>query len=142
MKTPLEQAVLDWAAEKQINDPEKQYLKLLEELGELAKALLKDEINAIVDESGDVLIVTTILHHLLGGRFPDLFVTARWEFDMSKLVYAISNIQTHTNARDWIWEEVARLLGSKEKADAAFHAAYNKIVKRTGKTINGTFVKD
>jgi NTP pyrophosphatase (non-canonical NTP hydrolase) len=142
MKTQLEHAVIEWAAAKGLNRPEKQYYKLVDELGELSGALLEESPEKIKDEACDVLVVTTVLHHLLGGTFPDLFVKTNYEFEMSMLVYAISNIQTHTNSRDWIWNQIARLLGGQEEAELALQAAYEKIIKRTGKTINGTFVKD
>lgn len=142
MITELEKSVLEWAASKGLNRPDKQYYKLVDELGELSRAILEEAPEKIKDEAGDVLVVATVLHHLLGGRFPDLFVDVKYEFEMSMLVYAVSNIQTHTNSRDWIWNQIARLLGGREEAESALQAAYNKIIKRTGKTINGTFVKD
>ena len=72
-----------------------QYVKLQEEAGELAKALLKDDQPEVIDAIGDMVVVLTNLAHQRG-------------------VYIEECIQT----------------------------AYEVINKRTGKMINGTFVKD
>ena len=76
-------------------DPMVQYVKLQEEAGELAKALIKDDQPEVIDAIGDMVVVLTNLAHQRG-------------------VYIEECIQT----------------------------AYEVINKRTGKMINGTFVKD
>jgi len=76
-------------------NPKIQYVKLQEEAGELAKALLKDDQPEVIDAIGDIVVVLTNLAHQRG-------------------VYIEECIQT----------------------------AYEVINKRTGKMINGTFVKD
>ena len=76
-------------------NPMVQYVKLQEEAGELAKALLKDDQPEVIDAIGDMVVVLTNLAHQRG-------------------VYIEECIQT----------------------------AYDVINKRTGKMINGTFVKD
>ena len=72
-----------------------QYVKLQEEAGELAKALLKSDHDEVNDAIGDMVVVLTNLAHLHG----------------TEIEYCIED-------------------------------AYNIISKRTGKMINGTFVKD
>ena len=72
-----------------------QYVKLQEEAGELAKALLTDDKPEIVDAIGDMVVVLTNLAHLQG--------------------YSI---------------------------EYCIDEAYSVIAARTGKMINGTFVKD
>ena len=72
-----------------------QYVKLQEEAGELAKALLKDDQPEVIDAIGDMVVVLTNLAHQRG-------------------VYIETCVQS----------------------------AYEVINKRTGKMINGTFVKD
>ena len=76
-------------------DAKTQYIKLQEEAGELAKALLKDDEEEVIDAIGDMVVVLTNLAHLHGNE----------------IEYCIED-------------------------------AYNVISKRTGKMINGTFVKD
>ncbi len=72
-----------------------QYVKLQEEAGELAKALLQNDHDEINDAIGDMVVVLTNLAHLHG----------------TEIEYCIED-------------------------------AYNVISERTGKMINGTFVKD
>ena len=72
-----------------------QYVKLQEEAGELAKALLKDDQPEVIDAIGDMIVVLTNLAHIRGVKVED-----------------------------------------------CISSAYNVISKRTGKMINGTFVKD
>jgi len=72
-----------------------QYIKLQEEAGELAKALLENDKPEIIDAIGDMVVVLTNLAALHG------------------------------------W-----------KIEQCIDSAYNVINKRTGKMINGTFVKD
>ncbi len=90
--------IREWARVRGLYDkgnPHTQYVKLQEEAGELAKALLKDDQVEIVDAIGDMVVVLTNLAHLRGVN--------------------IENCIT---------------------------SAYEVINKRTGKMINGTFVKD
>ena len=90
--------IRDWAATRGLYDKgnsHKQYVKLQEEAGELAKALLKNDQPEIVDAIGDMVVVLTNLAHLQG-------------YDIE---YCIDE-------------------------------AYKVIATRTGKMINGTFVKD
>ena len=72
-----------------------QYVKLQEEAGELAKALLRSDHDEVNDAIGDMVVVLTNLAHLHG----------------TEIEYCIED-------------------------------AYNVISQRTGKMINGTFVKD
>jgi NTP pyrophosphatase (non-canonical NTP hydrolase) len=90
--------IRDWAQQRGLYDKgntHTQYVKLQEEAGELAKALLKDDQDEVVDAIGDMVVVLTNLAHLRGV-----------------------NIET------------------------CIASAYDVISKRTGKMINGTFVKD
>jgi NTP pyrophosphatase (non-canonical NTP hydrolase) len=99
-KKPLKmfENIREWARVRGLYDegnPHTQYVKLQEEAGELAKALLKDDQVEVVDAIGDMVVVLTNLAHLRGV-----------------------NIET------------------------CITSAYNVINKRTGKMVNGTFVKD
>ena len=90
--------IRDWAATRGLydeGDSHTQYVKLQEECGELAKALLQDDKPEVIDAIGDIVVVLTNLAHLQG-------------YDIE---YCIDE-------------------------------AYKVIATRTGKMINGTFVKD
>ena len=86
-----------WAEDRGIykkGNSHTQYVKLMEEAGELASALLKKDKAEIVDAIGDMVVVLTNLSAL---------------------------------------EDV--------KIEDCIDSAYNAIANRTGKMINGTFVK-
>ncbi len=90
--------IRDWAATRGLYDKgnaHTQYVKLQEEAGELAKALLQQDKEEIIDAIGDMVVVLTNLAHLQG-------------FEIEQCI----------------------------------DSAYNVIAARTGKMINGTFVKD
>jgi NTP pyrophosphatase (non-canonical NTP hydrolase) len=90
--------IRQWAEEKGIyekGDPKTQTLKLVEESGELAKAVLNDDQDEVIDAIGDCVVVLTNLAHLRGISI-----------------------------------------------EHCIDEAYNVIAKRTGKMVNGTFVKD
>ena len=89
--------IRDWAAVRGIydnGDSKTQYVKLLEEAGELAKALLTNDKPEIQDAIGDMIVVLTNLAHLEGFQ-----------------------------------------------VEECIDSAYQEIAARTGKMINGTFVK-
>jgi len=90
--------IRNWAATRGIYDEgntHTQYVKLMEEAGELAEALLKKDDHEIWDAIGDMVVVLTNLAHQTG-------------MDIEQ---CIDN-------------------------------AYGEISQRTGKMVNGTFVKD
>ena len=61
--------IRDWAAVRGIydnGDNKTQYVKLMEEAGELAKALLKNDKPEVIDAIGDMVVVLTNLAHLEG----------------------------------------------------------------------------
>ena len=63
-----------WAAEKGIytkGDSKTQYIKLLEETGELAKALLNNDKPEIIDAIGDIVVVLTNLAKLENLKIED-----------------------------------------------------------------------
>ena len=63
-----------WAKEKGIykkGDPKTQMLKLIEEVGETSKAILKNDKNEIIDGLGDCLVVLINLSELCGYKLED-----------------------------------------------------------------------
>ena len=91
-------SIRNWAKVRGIyenGDARTQYIKLQEEAGELAKAMLKDDQAEFVDAIGDMVVVLT-------------------------------NLAEQRNVR----------------IETCIASAYNQISNRTGKMINGTFVKD
>ena len=61
--------IREWAEERGIyehGDPKTQYLKLIEEAGEVGRAILKDKDDDIIDGIGDMVVVLTNLAELCG----------------------------------------------------------------------------
>jgi NTP pyrophosphatase (non-canonical NTP hydrolase) len=92
------QLIRDWAGERGLytkGDKKTQFCKLMEEAGELGRAILKEDQPEIVDAIGDMVVVLTNMAHLSGTTI-----------------------------------------------EKCIDTAYNVISKRTGRMVNGTFVKD
>jgi len=90
--------IREWADERGLydkGDPKTQYIKLMEETGEIGRAILKEDTDEIIDGIGDAVVVLTNLAELCGVSIEE-----------------------------------------------CIQEAYDVISKRTGKMVNGTFVKD
>ena len=99
-KKPMKmfEKIRQWAKERGLYDKGNattQYIKLQEEAGELAKALLKNDQPEVIDAIGDIVVVLTNLAYMRGVHI-----------------------------------------------ESCISSAYDVISKRTGKMVNGTFVKD
>ena len=71
--------IKEWADERGIYDhgnPKTQYLKLMEEAGELSRAILKENEDEQVDAIGDMVVVLTNLAELLGLDIEDCIESA------------------------------------------------------------------
>lgn len=88
--------IMNWAIDRNLHiaDPNKQFLKLIEEVGELAEGMAKGRPNDVKDGLGDIYVVLTILSMQLGFSIED-----------------------------------------------CIEQAYEEIKDRTGKMVNGVFVK-
>ncbi len=92
------ECIRTWADERGLydkGDPKTQYIKLMEEAGEVGRAILKEDTDEIIDGIGDMVVVLTNLAELCGVPIEE-----------------------------------------------CIQEAYNVISRRTGKMVNGTFVKD
>ncbi len=74
--------IRDWAKERKLykkGDVKTQFIKLQEESGELAKAILNENENEIIDSIGDIVVVLTNLSHLAGYKIEDCIDQAYFE---------------------------------------------------------------
>ena len=72
-------AIREWANERGLydkGDVKTQYIKLQEEAGELARAIIKKDQPEIVDAIGDCVVVLTNLAHLAGHNIEDCITSA------------------------------------------------------------------
>ena len=72
-------AIREWAAERGLydkGDVKTQYIKLQEEAGEVARAIIKNDLPEIKDGIGDMVVVLTNLAHLAGLEIEDCIASA------------------------------------------------------------------
>lgn len=76
--TNLTEKIKQWAVDRNLHtaNPDKQMLKLFEELGELAEGMAKDRPEQVKDSIGDIYVVLTILSTQLGIDIEDCIVLA------------------------------------------------------------------
>jgi len=68
------QPIRDWAQQRGLydkGDSKTQTIKLMEEVGELSKALLKEDKSEIIDGIGDIVVVLTNLAHMEGLKIEE-----------------------------------------------------------------------
>ena len=129
-----------WAKEKGIDNLEKQELKLIEELGELAKEINLGNKENQKGEIGDVFVVLVVLAGIKNWKLDFRFRPS--ENDIKCHFYNIFTFGIEDNpstAIDYL-NDLARDLG--HDLEECAQIAYDKISKRTGKTIDGQFIKD
>ena len=100
MMDSLVERIEDWAHARGLLDeaninPDRQYMKLVEEVGELGAGMARGDMMETQDAIGDIVVVLTILSYQLGASLP-----------------------------------------------ACVQYAVEEIEGRTGKTVNGVFIKD
>ena len=127
------QSIRNWAIERNLyekGDLKTQLTKLMEEHGELAQSILKNDRNKFIDSIGDMVVVLTNLAEIGNILF-------------SKTCTTCHGLAGH-------WEDVAGDGGPQQfiscecqfGIEECINAAYDEIKNRTGKMVNGTFVKD
>lgn len=134
-----------WANEKSLlveDNAPKQYLKFLEEVGETARAILKNDVEEIKDGFGDIAVTIIILASQLGI---DVDYTCSWD-DIERrkqgFDYFIDVMGPEYVPKDELayLQIVARSYGYN--LTECLNIAWNTIKNRTGKTENGIFKKD
>lgn len=74
MQTKITSEILQWAEERGILNsatPQSQFLKLIEEIGELSQGMQKKDKSEIKDAIGDCVVVLTILSRLYDMSIDD-----------------------------------------------------------------------
>lgn len=117
--------IRDWADKKGIyekGDVKTQFIKLLEEVGELSRAILKKDPEEFKDAIGDCVIVLTNLVELANN---DILSTSHYE-----------DVAGDGGSRELIFDQ------GDTTIEDCINSAYSVIKNRTGKMENGNFVKD
>ena len=79
--------VVQWASDRNLiegSSPEKQFLKTVEEMGEVANALGKNDLPELMDGIGDVTVTLIIMAAQLGVKFEDCLALAYDEIKFRK----------------------------------------------------------
>lgn len=141
----LQPMILEWANNKGLCKAEnatKQRLKLVEECGELASAILRGNIDLQKDAIGDVFVVLTILAEqtncVLDLDFENEEATDSDDvYDyLAFIVYVTSTVSNEICNLF----HVCNILNLNIVECA--NLAWNEIKDRTGRTVDGTFIKD
>ena len=135
--------IIDWAEKRNITGEEcapKQRLKLLEEVGETARAILKNDREEYIDGIGDSFVVLTILAKQVGEPF-DLTSSSDGAYKDYELHELVSSIIYHEYNVDFeIFLEICKRLDMD--IVECVSSAWNEIKDRKGKTSNGVFIKN
>ena len=146
MKTlqELQVLILQWAKEKdllKLENAPKQRLKLLEEVGETAAAILNNKTDEIKDGIGDIFVVLVILAKQLSEEI--IYNTNRFAKDDDKdFVFLFDNILNSKR----IYYSLAYLKDICRKLNLDLtecaNIAWNEIKDRKGQTIDVNFIKN
>ena len=144
--TELRPLIIQWATDKNFVKAEfapKQRLKLIEECGELASAILKNNIAEQKDAIGDIFVVLVILAEQLGDEIYQHYEYESASDDVSELLNEIIKLGFGINDLEYSISyitDIAKTL-NHDLTECA-NLAWDVIKDRTGRTINGSFIKD
>lgn len=122
----------------------KQYLKFLEEVGETARALLKDDQEEIIDGFGDIAVTIIILNKQISDTVK--FIHIDFNETIGEEDFGFDDLFVEVNPKqvtEYALYALARISESYgyELLDCMKHA-FEVIKFRTGKTIDGVYKKD
>lgn len=156
--TELENKVQQWFVDRNLHEanPVKQFLKLMEEQGELFEGIAKDKSELIYDALGDIQVVLIGLEQQIknGAQIS----ANQQELELLLMVSSLGNIAQKLYAHICHNEKQMPLIKSdlmfldsvissvslfnKTDADSCLQIAYDAIKNRKGKMIDGVFVKE
>jgi len=146
----LNENIITWAQDKGIlesSSPLKQLTKTFEEVTELVTALIQKDDSEIVDAIGDVNVTLVILKKLAetGKESGDLanskiFILINWIVEIFKKICQNKDVTIDIVRAQEMLHRVA--IENNKTLESCTKSAYDVIAKRTGKMVNGVFVKD
>ena len=133
--------ILGWAKDKNITREEcipMQKLKLIEEVGEIANAIVKNKKEEQADGIGDAFVVLTILAKQNGEEFEAVDIYSNFEdTELADLLAMI--IYSEYNVDFGVFLELCKKL-DLDIVDCV-SSAWNEIKDRKGRTEGGVFLK-
>ena len=134
--------ILGWAKDKNITREEcipMQKLKLIEEVGEIANAIVKNKKEEQADGIGDAFVVLTILAKQNGEEFETVDVYSNFEdTELADLLAMI--IYSEYNVDFGVFLELCKRLNLNILDCVS--SAWDEIKDRKGRTEGGVFLKD
>ena len=134
--------VIEWADKRNLlhreNAP-KQHLKFLEEVGETARAILKEDEAGIIDGFGDIAVTIIILSKQLDTDININFADLDIKSNFSWFTKNVDEDIVSDNALDYL-NDVSTYYG--HSLEKCLTAAWNEIKDREGETINGVYIKN
>lgn len=157
-KMNLEEKVQQWFVDRNLHEanPVKQFLKLMEESGELFEGIAKDKSELIYDALGDIQVVLIGLDQQIknGAQIS----ANQQELELLLMVSSLGNIAQklyshvcHNETQMPLIKSDLMFIGSvitsvslfnKTDADSCLQIAHDVIKDRKGKMIDGVFVKE
>jgi len=155
---PREEEIIGWAIKKGIveaDDKLKQGLKTVEEIAELVKHSIKGE--DIRDDIGDIYVTIVVQAHMNGLNMKkchknpyEMETREETKFALVDLVLAVGmlldSIEREDSVDIWISNIYNGLINICDMENLSLpcciEIAYNEIKGRTGKMVNGIFIKD
>jgi len=143
--TELQPLIIEWAKNKNLlfseNAP-KQRLKIIEECGELAQAILKNDVQLQKDAIGDIFVVLVILAEQLNVKIEYRGSSMSLISNEEKILYLLNESIRWDSVDDSLCYLQDLSLNLKLDLTECANIAWNEIKNRTGQTVNGTFIKD
>lgn len=145
----LQPLIIQWAKDKNFVKEEfapKQRLKLIEESGELASAILKNKVDEQKDAIGDMFVVIVILFEQCNRHIEFDYILIDDEstalFSEIMELFKLTDFDIPNN---FIGDILLKLHLIANRLDLELtqcaNIAWNEIKDRTGNTVNGTFIK-
>ncbi len=156
--TELENKVQQWFVDKNLHEanPVKQFLKLMEESGELFEGIAKDKSELIYDALGDIQVVLIGLEQQINNGAQ--ISANQQELELLLMVSSLGNISQklyshvcHNETQTPLIKSDIMFLDSVINSVSLFNGtntenclqiAYDAIKDRKGKMIDGVFVKE
>ena len=133
--------VIEWADKRNLLHKEnapKQYLKYLEEVGETARAILKNDEAGVIDGFGDIAVTIIILAKQLDEELSHIMTPSKRK-EFSWFMYEVTEGAVNITVLDYL-NDVSTYYG--HPLEKCLTAAWNEIKNREGQTINGVFTKN
>lgn len=150
-----------WAEERNLiegSTPQKQFIKLMEEFGELCGGVSKNKVDVVKDSIGDCFVVMVILNKQTDSKFDfvplQLNKYSNIEEWIGKCVVTLADVSIRINNKgdailylkyDFGYLLFALMMIASEchlSLHECVQSAWEEIKDRKGKMINGVFVKE